>query len=147
MSTRSDVFELLDKGIDDAVIVEQLKLNPNTFVSYKQQWKKERGIKSNPPKTADELADKLFSDFNKKNEVKAETPSKKTYIPPTSCKEASKSTLKLLSESRTFKGAYGEYTITDGVLAVTLNDKSLLLEKPSLEELILELNQLGGMMQ
>lgn len=148
MSTRRDVFQLLDKGMDDAVIVEQLKLNPNTFVAYKQQWKKERGIKTNPPKTADELADKLFNDFDKKNEVKSETPTKKTYVSPAAAakEEAPKSTLKLLTESKTYKGAYGEYTITDGILTVTLNDKALLLEKPSLEELILELNQLGGMM-
>lgn len=146
MSTRNDVFKLLDQGIDDALIVEQLKLNPNTFVAYKQQWKKEKGVKSNPPKSADELADKLFGNPDKKNEVKSEAPTKKTYVSPASSKEAPKSALKLLTESKTYKGAYGEYTITDGILTVTLNDKSLLLEKPNLEELILELNQLGGMM-
>lgn len=146
MSIRSEVFKLLDQGVESVDIMQKLGIDAQAVAGYKYQWKKERGIKSNVAKNADELADKLFSDFNKKNEVKAETQSKKTYIPPTSCKEAPKSTLKLLSESRTFKGAYGEYTITDGVLAVTLNDKSLLLEKPSLEELILELNQLGGMM-
>lgn len=148
MSVRSEVFKLLDQGMESVDIMQKLNIDAQTVAGYKYQWRKEKGIKLDVAKNADELADKIFSDFDKKKEVKAEPPTKKTYVSPATAvkEEAPKSKLKLLTESKTYKGEYGEYTITDGVLTVTLNDKALLLEKPSLEELILELNQLGGMM-
>lgn len=88
----------------------------------------------NIPSTPDELADAIFDT----KEVKV----KKTYVP--NSKVFSNSSLKLVTESKTYRGKYGEYTITDGILTIMLNDNSNSLEKPNLEELILELNELGG---
>lgn len=143
MSIRSEVFKMLDANVESVDIMQKLGVDAQTIAGYKWQWKKERGIKSNPPKTADELVERVLGDFDKKNETKH--TEKKTYVAP-GIVNPEKSTLKLISETKNYKGKYGEYTITDGVLTITLNDNSNSLEKPNLEELILELNQLGGMM-
>lgn len=144
MSIRNDVFTLLDRQVEPTEIMEQLNIDAPTMATYKYQWKKARGIKATPAKSADELADKIFNDTNGKEEVKTEVTEKKHFTPKG--QSETKKGLQLVAEHKTYKGEYGEYTIVNGMLTIKLDNITMPFTKISLAELVKELDKLGGLM-
>lgn len=95
--------------------------------------------KNNIPKTPDELADALFG---KEEDKKVEQPKKKAFVPKTQVEEV-KSTLKLVTE--VYEGECSKYIVTNNVLTISINRQFIQINKSSLNKLIKELNELGGL--
>lgn len=158
---RDKIYKMFDEGKSEQEITNETEVTKQVLSTYGYDYRQERemSIEEFTQKVAPiERKEPYAQDVPKVKQPpkvtidpkKEETSHKKTYVSPSSKQKASvpspKSTLKLLNETKTYKGAYGEYTISDGYLTIILNDIGTSLEKPRLLDLIRELDEVGGLM-